>query len=158
ANLLLVRAETRQGETSIRVALGAGLWRLGGQFAIEGLVLSVVGTAFGLFLASGGLELMRTFGGSGIPRVAEVAIDRHVAYFALAMSVLTGLVFGLAPLAHTARRNLYGAMKGSGAAATKTGGAQKFRQALAVSQLALALILLTGTGLMLRAFWNLQEV
>ena len=147
ANLLLVRAEARQSETSVRVALGARLGQLARQFAIAGLVLSMAGAAVGMLLAFGGLELIRSLSGTGIPRAAEIGIDASVVCFTLAVSVATGLVFGLAPLIHTAKRNLQGGMKSSAAATTGAARARRFRQTLVVSQLALALILLTGTGL-----------
>jgi len=158
ANLLLARAEARQREIAIRGALGAAFWRLAGQFAVEGLLLSSLGAALGLLLAYGGLELIKFFTEGSIPRAAEVGIDGTVVLFTVAMSLLTGLFFGSTPLAHAIGRNVHGAMKSAAASTTDGAGAQRFRQALVVSQLALALILLTGTGLMLRGFWKLQEV
>ena len=158
ANLLLARAEARQREIALRGALGAGIWRLARQFATEGLFVSTMGSALGLLLAYGGLRIMVVASSAGIPRAAEIGVDAAVVLFALAVTCLTGLAFGLAPLFHVARRNLYGTIKSAGASTTDATGARRFRQVLVTSQIALALILLNGTGLMLRAFWKVREV
>ncbi len=158
ASLLLARAEARQREIAIRGALGAGLRRLARQFASEGILLSLLGALFGLLFAQSGLQLVKLTGTTSMSQVADARIDGNVILFAVAMSLLTGLVFGLAPLVHVLKRNLHGAMKSAAASTTEGGGTQRFRQALIVGQLALALVLLTGTGLMLRAFWKLQQV
>lgn len=156
ANLLLARAETRQREIAIRGALGAGMRRLMRQFATEGLLLSLVGTVLGLLLAQAALQATRFGSDAGFAQAADANIDWRVMLFAAATSVLTGVAFGLAPLVHVLKRNLHGAMKSAGAATTAS--TQRFRHILIVTQLALALVLLTGTGLMLRAFWKLQQV
>ncbi len=158
ASLLLARAEARQNEIAVRSALGAGLSRLARQFAAEGVLLSLAGAALGVLLAAGGLGLVKALGAGGVPQVAAADIDARVLLFALGASVLTGVTFGFAPLVHVARRDLHGAIKSSAAATTKAAGAQRFRRALIVGQLALALVLLAGTGLMLRTFWNLRQV
>jgi putative ABC transport system permease protein len=158
ANLLLARAETRQREIAIRGALGAGMRRLMRQFATEGLLLSLIGTVLGLLLAQAALQATRFGSDAGFAQAADANIDWRVGLFAAATSVLTGVVFGLAPLVHVLKRSLHGAMKSAGAATTVSPVSQRFRHALIVTQLALALVLLTGTGLMLRAFWKLQQV
>ena len=158
ANLLLARAQVRQREVAIRGALGAGVWRLASQFISESLLLSLTGVALGLLLARGGLELIKSFGAAGIPRAAEMAVDWHVVLFAVVVSLLTGVVCALAPLVHVARQDLHDTIKSGATSTTEAPGARRFRQALVVSELALALILLSGTGLMLRAFWKLQQV
>jgi putative ABC transport system permease protein len=158
ANLLLARTEARQREIAIRGALGAGLRRLTRQFVTEGLVLSVFGAALGLLLAQGGLQLVKTLSEASIPRASEIAIDGRVFLFALAVCLITGLVFGLTPMLHLARQSLQGALKSAATSTTGATGTQRFRHGLVVSELALALMLLIGTGLMLRAFWNLQRV
>lgn len=122
------------------------------------MLLSLLGAAAGLLIANGALSLFRWIGEASITRAAEIAIDMRVVLFTLAVSILTGVGFSLAPLLHVVKRNLQNAMKSGSTSITHAGGAQYFRQALVVSQLALALVLLTGTGLMLRAFWKLQEV
>jgi putative ABC transport system permease protein len=158
ANLLLARAEARQREIAIRGAMGAGFRRLTMQFVTEGLVLSFVGAGLGLLLAQGGLRLVQTASEASIPRASEIAIDASVFLFAIAVCVMTGIVFGLTPIMHLVRQNLQGALKSAAASTTGATRTQRFRHALVVSELALALMLLIGTGLMLRAFWKLQQV
>jgi putative ABC transport system permease protein len=156
ANLLLSRAEARQREIAIRGALGAGAWRLARQFAIEGLLLSSLGAVLGTLLALGGVGLIEQVGPAGIPRAA--LDDGRVLAFALFVCAATGLLFALAPLAHVLRRNLHGAIRTASGSTTRPASAQRFRQALIVGQMALAVVLLAGTGLMLRTFWNLRQV
>ncbi|MCI0748232.1 MAG: ABC transporter permease [Verrucomicrobia subdivision 3 bacterium] len=158
ANLLLARAEARQREIAIRGAMGASLRRLTVQFVTEGLVLSLAGAGLGLLLAQGGLELVKTASEASIPRASEIVLDARVFLFAIAICVATGIVFGLTPILHLAKQNLQGALKSAAASTTGATGTQRFRHALVVSELALALMLLIGTGLMLRAFWKLQQV
>ncbi|HEX5045701.1 MAG TPA: ABC transporter permease [Gammaproteobacteria bacterium] len=158
ANLLLSRAEARRREIATRSALGAALPRLAAQFTIEGMVLSLLGTAAGVLVASASLRLIAAAGAVGIPQALDARMDGPVLLFAAATSVVTGLLFALAPLRHVASRNLNGAIRSAAAATTHARGPQRLRQALIVAQLALALVLLTGTGLMLRTFWNLQRV
>jgi putative ABC transport system permease protein len=158
ANLLLSRAEARQREIATRSALGAALPRLAAQFAMEGTLLSLLGTAAGVLLAFFALRLISVAGAASIPQALDARIDGPVVAFAVTISLVTGLLFGLAPLQHAVKRNLHGAIRAAGAATTRAAGARRFRQGLIVGQLALALILLAGTGLMLRTVWNLQHV
>lgn len=158
ANLLLSRAEARQREIAVRAALGAGTGRLARQFAIEGMFISLLGAVFGLLLAYAAMGLLTFIGDAEIPRADQVGLNLRVVLFAIAVSVSTGVVFGMVPLFHVIKKNLFGAIKTSGNSTTDNAGAQRFRQALVISQIALALVLLTGTGLMLRAFWKMQEV
>jgi predicted permease len=158
ANLLLARAEARQREIAIRGAMGASVRRLTVQFLTEGLVLSFAGAMFGLLLAHGGLQLVKAASEASIPRVSEIAIDARVFFFAIAICLATGILFGLTPIMHIAKQSLQGALKSAAASTTDGSGTQRFRHALVVSELALALMLLIGTGLMLRAFWKLQQV
>jgi putative ABC transport system permease protein len=158
ASVLLARAEARQREISIRGALGASYGRLLRQFITEGLVLSLAGAAAGVGLAAAALQWLKTAQASGIPRIAAISLDARVLGFALALAVGTGILFGLTPLAHVSGGKLFGRLKAAG---TGTGGspaAQRFRQALVVAEMALALVLLMGAGLMVRGFWNLQHV
>jgi predicted permease len=104
------------------------------------------------------LQLISAVGAASIPQALDARIDGPVVAFAVAISLVTGLLFGLAPLQHAVKRNLHGAIRAGGAATTRAAGARRFRQGLIVGQLALALILLAGTGLMLRTVWNLQRV
>jgi putative ABC transport system permease protein len=159
ANLLLARAEARQREIAVRKALGAGIGQLIRQFTTEGLLLSLGGAVLGLGLAMAGLKLMVAAGKASIPRAAEVNIDPTVLAVTIAVSLLTALFFGLAPLAQIAGGTLHDALKsggGRGSAGSVT--SNRFRSALVASELALALVLLIGTGLMIRAFWKLSEV
>jgi putative ABC transport system permease protein len=157
ANLLLTRAESRQREIAVRSALGAGLPRLAGQFATEGVLLSLLGAALGVVLAKAALQLIDLVG-VGIPRAPDAGVNGRVLLFAVATGLATGVTFGLAPLAHVVRRNLHDVIRAAAAATTGGVTRQRLRSALIVGQLALALVLLAGTGLMLRTFWNLARV
>ncbi len=158
ANLLLARAEGRRREIAIRKAIGAGLGRLVGQFVIEGLLLSGIGAAFGLMVAYGGMRLIVNLNAGSIPRSEEIGIDAAVLLFTIGVSVLTGVAFGLAPLMHLVGQNLHETLKASAGRTTAHAGANRFRAALVTAELALALMLLIGTGLMIKAFWKLQAV
>ncbi|MCW5556585.1 MAG: ABC transporter permease, partial [Verrucomicrobiae bacterium] len=158
ANLLLARAESRRREIAVRCALGAGLWRLGFQFVVEGALLASAGVLVGLFLGYGGLELLKAASRAALPGAAEIGINTPVVVFAVAVCLLTSLLFGLAPFVHVLRSDPQTVLKSTAAATTGTAGVQGFRQTLVVGQLALSLTLLIGAGLMLRAFWNLLEV
>jgi len=158
ANLLLARAEARQREIAIRKAIGAAVWRLARQFITEGVVLSVTGASLGLALAFAGLRLLARTNAASIPRANEIGVDRTVLLFTLAVSLLTGIAFGLAPLAQLIAANLHDTLKAAASRTTASVASNQFRRALVVTELALALVLLIGTGLMIRAFWKLQEV
>jgi putative ABC transport system permease protein len=158
ANLLLARAEARRREIAIRSALGAGATRLARQFATEGVLLSLIGAILGVGLAFGGLRLIQLTNAGGIPRAAEIGIDWRVLLFTLGISVLTGVVFGLAPFLPLLWERITEALKDTAGSSTGGTGAQLFRRAMVAGELALALVLLIGCGLMIRAFWKLQEV
>jgi putative ABC transport system permease protein len=158
ANLLLARAEARQREIAIRKAMGAAVWRLARQFVTEGVVLSLGGALLGLALAFLGLRVIARTNAASIPRVNEIGIDTTVLLFALGISFLTGIAFGLAPLAQIIAGNVHDTLKAAASRTTASVASNRFRRALVVTEMALALILLIGTGLMVRAFWKLQEV
>jgi putative ABC transport system permease protein len=158
ANLLLARSETRQREMAIRKAMGAGLGVLARQLAVEGVLLSLTGAALGVAFAWAGLGLIKSASAGTIPRADAIGIDGTVLLFTVVVSVATGISFGLAPLIHLASQNVHEALKSAGNRATTATGANSFRRVLVVAELALALVLLIGTGLMVRAFWKLQEV
>jgi predicted permease len=158
ANLLLARAEARRREIAIRGAMGAGLSRLARQFVTEGVLLAACGAILGLALAYGGVRLVQLTNAGGIPRADEIVMDWRVLVFTLGTSLITGAVFGLAPLAPLLVSGISGSLKDAAGSTTAAGGAQLFRRALVVGELAMALVLLIGCGLMLRAFWKLQEV
>jgi putative ABC transport system permease protein len=155
ANLLLARATTRQRETAIRAALGAGRGRLLRQLLTESLVLAALGGGAGVLLAVGGLRVLLAFAPANLPRLAEVSLDAGVLAFTAGVALLTGLAFGLAPAWQSLRVNLVEALKdgarGGGAAARRHG----LRGALVVAEIALALMLLAGAGLLLRSFGRL---
>jgi predicted permease len=158
ANLLLARSESRRREIAVRAAIGAGTGKLLGQFVIEGILLSLGGAVLGIALAFGGLKLLVSTNAGSIPRVDEIGIDWQVLLFTLVVSVATGVAFGLAPLIHIRASKLHDTLKA--AAGRTTGGmaASHFRSVLVTAELALALVLLIGSGLMVKAFWKLQEV
>ncbi|HUI40359.1 MAG TPA: ABC transporter permease [Terriglobia bacterium] len=158
ASLLLARAESREREVAIRSALGAATRRLLRQFVTEGILLALFGAVAGLLLAFGGLALIKATNDGSIPRLAELGLDLRVLLFALGVSVATGLFFGIAPITHLVVGSLHDRLKsGSGRVAGST-TAERFRRGMVVAQIALALTLLIGTGLMMRAFWKLQQV
>ncbi|HWC98171.1 MAG TPA: ABC transporter permease, partial [Candidatus Sulfopaludibacter sp.] len=158
ANLLLARAESRRREIAVRAAIGAGLSKLLQQFVVEGVMLSLTGALFGMLLAFGGLRLLVATNAGSIPRVDEIGIDWRVLIFTLLLSVATGVVFGLAPVMHMRLGKLHDTLKTAAGRTTSSGAANRFRAALVTSELALALVLLIGSGLMIKAFWKLQQV
>lgn len=158
ANLLLARAEARRREIAIRGALGAGTGRLARQFVTEGILLALFGAILGLGLAYAGVRLVQLTNAGGIPRADEITMDWHVLAFTLVTSILVGAVFGLAPLASLATSGIGSTLKDAGGSTTSAAGAQLFRRVLVVGELAMALVLLIGCGLMLQAFWKLQRV
>src|SRR5580692_7723473 len=158
ANLLLARAEARRREIAIRGAMGASLGRLARQFVTEGILLALFGAALGLALSCAGVRLVQLTNAGGIPRADEIVMDWRVLVFTLVTSLVTGALFGLAPLVPLLVSGISGSLKDAAGSTTAAGGAQLFRRALVVGELAMALVLLIGCGLMLRAFWKLQEV
>jgi putative ABC transport system permease protein len=158
ANLLLARAEARRKEIAVRAAIGAGAVKLLQQFITEGVLLSLAGAALGTLMAFGGLRLLVSTNAGGIPRAEEIGINWQVLLFTLGVSVATGVVFGLAPLFHIRASTLHDTLKAAAGRNTGAIAANRFRAALVTSELALALILLIGSGLMVKAFWKLQEV
>ncbi len=157
ANLLLARAETRRREIAVRTAIGASAGNLARQFIAEGVLLALAGGALGALLAFGGLRLMAAANAGSIPRSGEVHIDWQVLAFTLGLSLATGVAFGLTPLLHIKIGSLAGALRTAGRNTGNT-ASNAFRFALVTSELALALVLLIGAGLMLKTFWKLQQV
>jgi len=138
--------------------LGAGLVRLARQFVTEGILLALCGAALGVTLSFAGVRLVQLTNAGGIPRADEIAIDWRVLLFTLGTSVLTGILFGLAPIAPLIFIGISESLKDTAGSTTAAAGAQIFRRVLVAGELAMALVLLIGCGLMLRAFWKLQEV
>ncbi len=156
ANLLLARAAARQKEIAIRSALGAGRFRIVRQLLTESALLSLLGGLFGFAIASEGISAMTRFG-ANIPRLDEISLDLRVLGFTFAVSVFTGLMFGLAPALQASRSDLNEALKDGMKGATG-GGKYRLRSALVVTEVALALMLLIGAGLLLRSFHRLEHV
>jgi putative ABC transport system permease protein len=157
ANLLLVRASVREREVAIRAALGAGRRRLALQMVTESLVLALAGGALGVGLAYLAIPIVQTLGASSIPRVAEIALDRRVLAFAFGASLLTGVLFGLAPAWHAARAGL-GAVLKEGGRSSATSSGRWVRNGLLVVEVALSIVLLVGATLLVRSFEKLTGV
>ncbi|MDQ6885672.1 MAG: ABC transporter permease [Gemmatimonadota bacterium] len=158
ANLLLARAAARQKEIAIRTALGAARARIMGQLLTESLVLSLVGGVAGLIVARAGIRFLVTAGPSSVPRLAEAGLDGRVLAFSLAVTVLCGLVFGLAPALRAARAELHSTLKEGGKSSAMGSSRDRLRNALVVSEVAIALVLLVGAGLLIRSAMLLQRV
>ncbi len=158
ANLFLVRADGKETEMAVRSAMGANRGRIGWEYLKESLVLSVVGGLGGLTLAYVGLEALVAAGPDNLPRLDEVSVNRGVLFFALAVSLGAGAFFGMFPVLRQARAALVDALKEGGR--TGTGGRKRHRTqaVLAVSQMALALVLLVASGLLVRSFVSLRSV
>ena len=159
ANLQLTRAASRQKEIAIRMAMGGGNWRLIRQLLTEGLMLAVLGGFGGVLLSIWGLDAMSKLVPEGmIPRADEISLDWRVLVFSLAVSLLTGIAFGLAPAWHMLRVDVIGALK-EGASKIGSGIVRgRLRNALVVVEVALALALTVGAGLLLRTFANLRSI
>ena len=158
ANLLLARAAAREKEVAIRAALGASRWRLVRQHLTESLVLAAIGGGLGLLIAFWMVDLLVGIAPKGTPRIEEVAIDTSILGFTLGVALLTGLVFGLAPALLSSRTNFNNALKEGGRDTSATTRGARLRSALVVSEVALALMLLIGAGLLIKSFINLQSV
>jgi predicted permease len=162
ANLLLTRATGRQKEVAIRTALGARWQRLVRQLLMESVLLAVMGGAAGLLIAELGLYVIRTVNPGNIPRLDVIGIDAAVLAFTFGVSVLTGIVFGLAPALRAAKVDLNTGLKAGGRSTHGDGGfgtsRRRLRSLLVVSEVAFSLMLLIGAGLLVRSFVRLQSV
>jgi putative ABC transport system permease protein len=162
ANLLLTRASGRQKEVAIRIALGASWRQVVGQLLTESVLLGVLGGAAGLLLAQWTLVVVRKLNPGNIPRLDAITIDPTVLGFTFGVSLVTGVIFGLAPAIRAARVDLTSALKAGGRSGQGDGGfgsaRLRLRSLLVVSELALSLMLLIGAGLLVRSFVRLQAV
>ncbi|MGH9862567.1 MAG: ABC transporter permease [Candidatus Acidiferrales bacterium] len=154
ANLLLMRAAARQKEISLRMALGAPRSRILRQLTTESLLLSLLGGGLGLALAYWGLDAFRALGLESLPRQEDIGIDRGVLFFTLGLSVLTGIVLGLAPGRETFKADFHSALK-EAERGTPGRGRRRLLDGLVVGEVALVLLLLVGAGLLLKSFRNL---
>jgi putative ABC transport system permease protein len=158
ANLLLAQAATRQRELVIRSALGAGRWRIIRQLLVESLTLSILGAGLGVLLAQWGVDLLVSLSPESLPRAGEIHLDGSVLGFTFALAVLTGLLFGLVPAWQAARLNLNDSLKESGGKMSEGKNRQRLRNLLVVGEVALALVLFTCAGLMMKSLYRLQQV
>jgi predicted permease len=158
ANLLLARGAARAREVSIRAALGAGRRHLVTHALAESLVLAAAGGLLGLLVGYWGVALLAAYGPEDVPRLAEARVDGPVLAFALGLTALSGLVFGLVPALRTAARPPHEALKEGGRTGARAGSRDRLRNALVVAEIALALVLLTGAGLLIRSSVALNGV
>src|ERR1043165_3696274 len=158
AGLLLAQHAGRAKEIAIRAALGAGRARLVRQFFIEGLLLSLLGTVAGLALATAGTKVLLQFVPAGVPRLAQVGLNLQVLGFTMLISLGTCLIFGLAPAWQASKPDLHNALEQSGRTSGPGASKLRFRQALVVFQVSIAVMLVIGAGLLIKSFWLLQRV
>ena len=158
ANLLLARAESRQKEFAIRSALGAGRFRLVKQFLTEGILLALIGGAIGVALGFSGLRALLAANPESLPRATAVALDPIVVLFTLVISIVTGILFGMAPLLYLREHTVAVSLKEAGQRSPAGAARTRLRSGLVIGEVALAVVLVVGAGLLLRSFWNLMKV
>jgi predicted permease len=158
ANLLLVRADGRRQELAIRAALGAGWTQLARELLMESVTLGVAGGTAGLALAYGALQLLVAMAPANLPRIENISIDGGVLLFTLAISLFAGLLFGVIPVIKYAGPQLGTALRAGGRTLSQSKERHRARNVLVVVQVALALVLLIGSGLMIRTFQTLKHV
>ena len=156
ANLLLARSEARRKEISVRAALGASRSRLIRQFFVESMILALVGGGAGLLLARSGLDLLIALDPGNIPRLDQIALEPRVLLFTFVLSLATAVIFGLAPALHATKSDLHSVLKATGRTSSHTRA--RLGQVLIVTEVALAMLLLIGAGLLIRSFWRLERV
>ncbi|HYI96138.1 MAG TPA: ABC transporter permease [Bryobacteraceae bacterium] len=156
ANLLLARASTQQRDIAIRVAIGAGRLRVIRQFLTESVLLALLGCAAGIFLAHWALAILINLAPHAVPRLAEATIDGPVLCFTLGISLAAAVAFGLAPAISAWKSDVNAVLKAETTASSATPRRAQIRRMLAAAELALAIILLVGAGLMLKSFWRMN--
>ena len=158
ANLFLVRAESRQQEFAVRLALGAGTRRIAWELLSESLLVAVLGGILGVVLAYGGIQLLVYLAPAQLPRLSEITLDPIVLAFTLALSIAAGLLFGALPVLKYARPQLASALKDSARGSSEGRERHRARNVLVVAQVALAAVLLVASGLMVRTFLAIRDV
>jgi putative ABC transport system permease protein len=158
ANLMLARSAARMKEISIRVALGASRARIIRQLLTESLLLATAGGLLGAMWASWGVELLLKLAPDNIPRLSQIGIDGRALGWTALVSLLTGVLFGLAPAWQSSRLGVNETLKDGARGATDSPGKRRWRDLLVISELALAVMLLIGAGLLVKSFWRLQRV
>jgi predicted permease len=155
ANLLLARATVREREIAVRTAVGAGRWRIVRQLLTESVLLALLSSGVGVLLAQWAIAALSTLGPEQLPRLQAVSIDGRILLFTLGLTIVTGILFGLAPALQAGNVNLNELLKEGG----RSGVGQRqrrLRDGLVIVEVALALVLLVGAGLLIRSFWKLQ--
>ena len=158
ANLLLARAAGRQKEIALRLALGASRWRLLRQFLTESVLLAAFGGVVGLLLSLVALKVLKGFIPATIAQAQSVSIDARVLLFTLGVSILTGLVFGLAPAVQSSNFNLNESLKEGGRDSSVGARGSRLRGILVVTEVAVSLLLFIGAGLLINSFLRLRSV
>lgn len=158
ANLFLADAAGRNKEIAIRSALGASRYRLVRQLLIESVALSFFGGALGILLGYVGIPLLMTLSPAGLPRANDVSMDGHVLLFTVTLSILTGILFGLAPSLGASKSDLQESLREGGREESESAGGHRMRRILVVAELAVSVVLLAGAGLLLRSFVRLAGI
>ncbi len=158
ANLLLVRADARRQELSIRAALGAGRARIARELLVESVLLGLIGGALGVGVAGAGLRLLAAIGPANLPRLSEISLDTGSLVFTLFLSLVSGLFFGSIPVWKYARNRITAGLGASGRTASLSRERHRSRNVLVVAQVAMALVLLVSAVLMIRTFQQLRTV
>jgi predicted permease len=158
ASLSLARSTARTREMAVRAALGANTGRIVRQLLTESLVLAALSGLLGTLLAIGGIDLIRAFGPDNLPRLRDVGLDARVLGWALGMSVLAGILVGLAPSMTTMRRDLRPSGEESCRSVSSGPASRRIRRALVVAEFAIAIVLLAGAGLLFRTWWHVTRI
>src|SRR5262249_51234592 len=157
ANLLLARGASRRTEMAVRAAMGATRDRVIRQLLAESLLLALAGGALGLLLARVGVAALASLAAHSVPRMGEVRLDPVLFLFALGVSLLSGILFGLAPALHLTRSDLNPALREGGRGGTTGRAGRRIRSVLVISEVALAVMILIGAGLLIRSFVRLRS-
>ena len=158
AGLSLARGTARTREMAVRAALGASAGRIARQLLTESVVLAIAGGLMGTLLALGGIRLIRAFGPGNVPRLNDVSLDLRVLGWALAVSLLAGILVGLAPAMTAMRRDLRPSGEESGRSVSGGTSSRRIRRGLVVAEFALAIVLLVGAGLLVRSWWYVNNI